>query len=101
MGKKKRTEITIETDRVLIIKRPKGLVPGWCPKCAQQVEMVVPDQAAAITCVSTRTVYRWVEAEKIHFTENPDGLLLICLNSLFLERPEGRENFAGLDPFLS
>jgi hypothetical protein len=92
MRKKKRTEITIETDRVLIIKRPKGSVPGWCPKCVQQVEMVAPDYATAITRVSTRTIYRWVEAEKIHFTERPDGMLLICLNSVFLERPGGSGN---------
>jgi hypothetical protein len=43
--------------------------------------MIVPDHAAAIAGVSTRIIYRWLDTEKLHFLENPDGLL-ICLNSL-------------------
>jgi excisionase family DNA binding protein len=44
--------------------------------------MVTPDEAAAVVGVSTRTIYRWIEAEKLHFTETAGGLLTICLNSL-------------------
>ena len=44
--------------------------------------MVTPDEAAAITCTNSRTIYRWVEAEKVHSTETADGATLICLNSL-------------------
>ena len=44
--------------------------------------MGTPDEAAILAHVSSRTIYRWVEAETIHFAETPDGLLLICLNSL-------------------
>jgi hypothetical protein len=82
MRKTKRTEITIQTDRVLLIKRRKGSVLGWCPSCAQQVEMVSPDEAAVIARVSSRTIYRWVEAEKLHFIETSQGTLLICIGSL-------------------
>lgn len=46
------------------------------------VKMVTPEAAAVVAGVSTRTVYRWVEAGKIHFAETPAGLVLVCLNSL-------------------
>ena len=29
-----------------------------------------------------RTIYRWVEADRIHFTETAESTLLICLNSI-------------------
>jgi hypothetical protein len=44
--------------------------------------MITPDEAALILRSSTRLIYSWVESAKIHFTEQPGGLLLICLDSL-------------------
>jgi excisionase family DNA binding protein len=44
--------------------------------------MVTPDEAARLAGVTTRTVYRWIEAGKVHFAETPEGLLLVCPNSL-------------------
>jgi predicted site-specific integrase-resolvase len=44
--------------------------------------MVTLDQAARIARVSSRTIYRWVEAEKVHFIESAEGTLLVCLNSI-------------------
>jgi hypothetical protein len=82
VGKKNRTDITIETERVLVIRRRKGSALAWCQTCDQQVPMIKVDEAAALSRVSSRTVFRWVEAEKIHFVETPEGLLLICLSSL-------------------
>lgn len=45
--------------------------------------MIKPEEATSIG-VSTRTVYRRLEANQLHFRETPEGLLLICLNSLSL-----------------
>ena len=83
MRREKRTEISIETHRVLVISRLRKSAPAWCFSCRAQVNMVMPDEAAVLAGVSSRTIYRWIEAEKLHFTETPDGLLRICLNSLF------------------
>jgi len=47
------------------------------------VEMITPNEAAKLAGISSRSVYRLVEAESIHFTETRDGSLLICLNSLY------------------
>ena len=87
MKNKTRTEITIETERVLIIKQRKGSVLTWCPLCARQVPMVKVDEAAVLCGVSARTIYRWVESERVHFAETPQGGLLICPPSLAGNRP--------------
>ena len=44
--------------------------------------MITPDEAAQISQVSTRTIYRWIEAQKVHFAETEKGFSLICLQSL-------------------
>lgn len=48
--------------------------------------MITPDEAATILSCSTRTIYSWVEAAKIHFSEQPEGSLLVCLDSLPADR---------------
>lgn len=44
--------------------------------------MLRPEEAAVWAATSTRTIYQWVEAGRVHFTETPDRMLLICRNSL-------------------
>ncbi len=39
-------------------------------------------EAAVLAGLSLRTIYALVEGGKVHFTETPDGLLLLCLNCL-------------------
>ena len=79
---KRRTRIVVETQEVMVIRR-KGLeARQWCPACAREVRMITPEQAALILSSTTRTIYSWVEAAIIHFREQPEGSLLICLDSL-------------------
>ena len=82
---KRRTEIKIEIERSLLINKPgqpERKVSAWCAECAAQVRLLRPEEVAVAAHVSPRTVYRWVEAGKLHFTETPEGGLRICLNSL-------------------
>jgi hypothetical protein len=44
--------------------------------------MISTERAAILARQSPRTIYRWVEAGRLHFTEKPEGQLLICLDSL-------------------
>jgi len=44
--------------------------------------MISPEQAARIARVSTRTIYAWLEAGKVHFLDTPEASLLICMDSL-------------------
>ncbi len=82
MSRKRRIVITTETQRIFVIRRISRSALAWCPGCAKPVKMVSPDEAAALLRVSSRAIYRCVEAEKLHFTETAEGLLVICLNSL-------------------
>jgi hypothetical protein len=79
---KKGTEITVETERVLVIRRRYRAVEEWCAGCKETVLMIRPDQAAAVAGRSLREIFSEVEAAALHFVEKPDGMLLICLNSL-------------------
>lgn len=79
---KRRTEITIETQRLLMLSRRKLSVVAWCAACDARVTMITADEAASLAGLSPRTIYRRVEAEKVHFSETADGVLLVCLNSL-------------------
>lgn len=83
MKRRKRTEIFVETEvEIEVRRRTLRLAPVWCEGCGAEVEMVPPDVAAAVSEVSARAVYGWVERGRVHFTETPDGALLVCLNSL-------------------
>jgi hypothetical protein len=72
----------VETQQFLVIKRGGLQARHWCPSCARQVSMITPEEAALILQTSTRTIYSWVEASLVHFSEQPGGSLLICPDSL-------------------
>ena len=84
----RRTRITIETERVLVVKGHSGVVRGWCDKCGALVELATPEIAAALTGLSRRDVYRLIESGQVHFTESPtaspEALISICLKSLIM-----------------
>ena len=88
MTKKKGTEITVETERVLVIRRHYRVVEEWCDGCQDSVLMVRPDQAAAVAGRTLREIFNEVEAAALHFVERSDGMLLICLNSLLKRKAE-------------
>ena len=79
MSKKRITKITVESERIIIHRRHQA-APAWCAACRAQTQMLNPEEAAAIAAVTPRTIYRWVEAGKLHFTESPEGKLLVCLD---------------------
>ncbi|HWP44095.1 MAG TPA: hypothetical protein VNO14_12705 [Blastocatellia bacterium] len=82
MTRKKRTEITIETDEILEIRSSARAVFAWCAGCQAEVRIVTVDQAALLAGVSARSIYRRIESGQVHFAETPQGLLLVCLPSL-------------------
>lgn len=89
---KRRTVITIEQRRLtLICSRRSPPLAAWCAACGARVPMLNPDEAAAIRRVTPRTIYRWVEAGRLHFTEVHNGYLLICLRSLVSDEDPERE----------
>jgi excisionase family DNA binding protein len=84
--------VTIETEENIVIRGSGNgvaarqmqplIVRAWCASCQRDVEMITPDEAAAVAGVTARTIYRWVETGKLHFSEAGDASLLICQGSL-------------------
>ncbi|PWT92616.1 MAG: hypothetical protein C5B55_06010 [Blastocatellia bacterium] len=78
----KRTEITVETRRLLVIQRSNRSMLLWCDDCLANVQMFTPSQAAQVAGVTTRAIYRQIEQARIHFIEDTSGFVLVCSRSL-------------------
>jgi DNA-directed RNA polymerase specialized sigma24 family protein len=88
MKKRSRTEITIETERRLVIRNRKRMIEDWCEGCARISTMATPEEVVDLTGISSRSIYRLAESGAIHFIETEEGLLLVCLNSVALAEQE-------------
>ncbi|MFL6275056.1 MAG: hypothetical protein ACJ74G_07580 [Blastocatellia bacterium] len=96
MRKTKRTRVTVETERLLVISRKGVTTESWCQDCGAMTRMIGLDEASAVSGQSQRQIARSVEAGTLHFSESPRGALLICLNSLLAEpRPGGEQSKPG------
>ena len=91
MSKKTRTEISIETDQVVVI-RHRHIARQWCVVCATQTQMITAEAAAALTSASRRHIYRLAEQARLHIRETADGVLWVCLNSLLNQPNQSKEN---------
>jgi hypothetical protein len=58
---------------------------------------VLPEQAAILTGISAREIYRRLEIGRIHFTETSLGSLLICLNSVASSVAEAANDLKAMD----
>ena len=76
------TEIVIERDDLIVVRRRNQVVTAWCADCNADAEMLPPEIAAVVSGFGARELYRWVEAGQVHFIENATGLLRICARSL-------------------
>ena len=86
---KRRTEITVETDRILLVRRrreERTAAAIWCATCATDSFMFTVDEAAALLGTSSMTVFRWAERGRLHWLETAEGKVLICQNSLLQNR---------------
>ncbi|MCM3874460.1 MAG: hypothetical protein ND895_27530 [Pyrinomonadaceae bacterium] len=82
MIKRRRTEITVESQELFVVGSAGALVQAWCRVCEKPVRMISPEQATILTGMSTRSIYRMVEAGGVHYTETSGSRLLVCLSSL-------------------
>jgi|RhiMethySRZTD1v2_1073278.scaffolds.fasta_scaffold1256670_2 hypothetical protein len=83
----RRRRLMVETERILIVRGHQREVNGWCDQCGSEVKLLTPEVAAALTGLSRRAVYRLIETAEVHFSESPDALVSICLESLTKVKP--------------
>lgn len=81
MKRKRRTEINLEIEEAVAI-RTRTVLIAYCRWCGKQARMVAANEAAMITRLSAREVYRFVETGRLHFIEDQGGLLYVCSGSL-------------------
>ena len=92
MRRTRKLKITVEKERFLVLRHDQE-VEQWCAECGAIVRMIRPAEAAAVAAVSDRTIFREIEARRLHFSETQAGAILICLNSIMEQNssgPEGR-----------
>lgn len=77
----RRTTITIETERILIIKRRVG-TRRWCPKCGRETDMITLEPAAGMTGEMQWRQRDFAKSEIWRMAEEVGGSPLICLDSL-------------------
>ncbi|MEK6335441.1 MAG: hypothetical protein AABM67_10870 [Acidobacteriota bacterium] len=82
----KRTEITIETERLLVISQRSERASLWCSRCARPVLMMTVTEAARTENTNAAVISELAEAGALHFAVTPTGRLFICSNSLRSER---------------
>jgi excisionase family DNA binding protein len=82
----RRIRISFRMDRVMVIRRRGACSRAWCKDCASVVNFLTPKEAASVAGVTTRVIYQWLEAGKLHYSETADGETLICLDSLLRGR---------------
>jgi hypothetical protein len=82
----KRTEITIETERLLVISQRLERASLWCSRCGRPVLMMTVTEAARTENTNAAVISELAEAGALHFAVTPTGRLFICSNSLRSER---------------
>lgn len=78
----KTTRISIESERVSIIRWSGSLCRSWCKRCGTEVEMLSLEQVSGLAQVPLHRILVEVEARSLHATYAADGSKQICLPSL-------------------
>ena len=82
-AKAKQILITTESHEVFIIRQSgEHTVPGFCPECNEQVEMMNFDTAISLTGIGGRELMHRSDDGEVHSIEAATGHLLICKRSL-------------------
>jgi len=78
----RRVEVTVQTDRLLIIRR-RRLRRAWCQQCGREVNAVSLQEVGSFARASHRILPGNTEPSAWHTCGGTDGEQLVCLESLF------------------
>jgi hypothetical protein len=85
-----RTEITIETERVLLVGARRSSPALWCSQCAGVRNMLTLAEVTATTGIAPLAIYELAEVSRIHFVLTANGEFLICPDSPVLNTADAR-----------
>ncbi len=78
--------MTIETEKYLTVRISNGKHCEFCQTCNSNQPMLTVMEATQFTRMSSRAIYRLIEAGEVHFRETATNLLLVCFDSLSAEK---------------
>lgn len=79
---KRLRRVTVQTERTFVFRSRGSVRVAWCAECGAEVGMMSVDGAAWEAGVNEMTIYKLVETRALHSSEDAEGRLLVCLNSL-------------------
>jgi len=82
LASKRITRITVERDRVWIIRQCGSLTRTRCESCGAEVEFVSMEQALALTGRTADEIRKSVLVDELHATGAGGNTMCICLRSL-------------------
>jgi hypothetical protein len=84
---KRRTEITIETERTIASPCNQAIAQQtrWCSDCNLQTRHVSLDEASNLLHLSSRRILRLMGVDCLHVNKKGGGNIFVCLNSLLVE----------------
>jgi hypothetical protein len=77
----KTTRITIETEKLLVVRRGKAIVT-WCPACRADVEVMMLEGDSLGEDIPSGYLRDWIRTGKLHLWRSAEGSAQICLPSL-------------------
>lgn len=63
-----------------MLREGSRVTHGFCLGCGRDVLMATPQAVAFVSQTSEREIFRLIEQDVLHFTEN--GCVLVCLESV-------------------
>lgn len=82
-------EITVETREITILRfRQSRTTVFFCERCQAQVPHLNIAQTISVLSLSEAAFNDLITTGQIHSTENADGLLMLCSNSLLTPAKE-------------
>lgn len=70
----RRTNISVTTERRLVVRQPETVI--GCPSCV--APMIPAHIFAEFFGISSRTIYRLIESDAIHYTETETNEIYVC-----------------------
>ena len=92
-----RTEISIEFSERLTIRRKRFSIRGWCDDCKRTSIMVLPTEAAFLSCLDVDSIVTLMYSSELHVRQFKEKGLYICMTSLCLYPFEKDFEDAGLE----
>ena len=79
--KLRKTRITIETHRVVVVRRWR-VVRFWCGECGEDSEFVPLEDLNGLLEDGAKDVNRQALNTELHFAKAQDGAVVVCVKSL-------------------